>query len=131
MSNSTTLATADHAGRAGERQVVWTLWFTYGAFYFCRTNISVALPGIQSELGYDKTQMAVVLLALKVAYGCGQFLNGQLAERLSPRRMLAIGMFGSAVLNIVFGFGTALYFFLFVWRATDMCSRSVGRLAYA
>lgn len=100
---------------AGELQVVWTLWFTYGAFYFCRTNISVALPGIESELGYDKTQMAVVLLALKIAYGCGQFLNGQLAERLSPRRMLALGMLGSAALNLLFGFGTSLYFFLFVW----------------
>ena len=122
---STVITPADQTSRAGERQVVWTLWFTYGAFYFCRTNISVALPGIQAEFGFDKTEMGIVLSALKVAYGCGQFLNGQFAERLSPRRMLAIGMLGSAALNVVFGFGTALYFFLFVW-ACNGYAQSLG-----
>ena len=32
-------------GLARERAAVWTLWLTYGAFYFCRTNISAAVPG--------------------------------------------------------------------------------------
>jgi MFS transporter, OPA family, glycerol-3-phosphate transporter len=125
MSNSNNLSAADNSSNAGEKQVVWTLWFTYGAFYFCRTNISVALPGIETELGYDKLSMAIVLTALKIAYGCGQFLNGQLSERLSPRKMLAIGMFGSAALNVVFGFGTAMYFFLFVW-ACNGYAQSLG-----
>ena len=31
----------------GESRVVWTLWLTYGAFYFCRTNISAAVPGLK------------------------------------------------------------------------------------
>ncbi|MCH7728240.1 MAG: MFS transporter [Planctomycetes bacterium] len=101
--------------RVGEQQVIWTIWMTYGAFYFCRTNLSVALPGIEEDLGYTKTQMAGVLLALKLAYAVGQFVNGQLSERFSPRLMLAIGMFTSAVLNVAFGFGTGLYFFIFVW----------------
>ena len=127
MSNPNNLSTAAGAGsgHVGERQVVWTLWFTYGAFYFCRTNISVALPGIEAEFGYDKLEMAIVLTALKIAYGCGQFLNGQLAERFSPRKMLAIGMFGSAALNVLFGFGTAMYFFLFVW-ACNGYAQSLG-----
>ena len=125
MNHSNNLSAAADARHAGEQQVVWTLWFTYGAFYFCRTNISVALPGIEAELGYDKTSMAIVLTALKIAYGCGQFLNGQLAERLSPRKMIAIGMFGSAALNVLFGFGTAMYFFLFVW-ACNGYAQSLG-----
>ena len=53
----------------GENRVIWIVWWTYGAFYFCRNNISVALPGIESEFGLDKTQMGVVLLSLKIAYG--------------------------------------------------------------
>lgn len=110
---------------AAENQVVWTVWLTYGAFYFCRTNLAVALPGIEEELGYNKAQMGVVLLALKFTYGLGQFVNGQLAERLSPRQMLATGMIGSAALNIAFGFGTALYFFLFVWAMNGYC-QSLG-----
>ena len=101
------------------------IWLTYGAFYFCRTNISVALPGIEEELGYSKTTMGVVLLSLKITYAVGQFVNGQLSEQFRPRVLLAIGMFMSAALNVVFGFGTALYFFLFIWACNGYC-QSLG-----
>jgi sugar phosphate permease len=98
-----------------QRMVLWVLWLTYGSFYFCRNNLSVALPGIQSEFGYTKSQLGTVLMALKLAYGAGQFINGQLAERWRPRKLLALGLLASAALNVVFGWMTALYFLTFVW----------------
>src|SRR5437773_9318934 len=54
-------------------------------------------------------------MALKLAYGAGQFINGQLAEHWSPRRLLALGLLASAALNVVFGWATALYFLIFIW----------------
>ncbi|HTE53153.1 MAG TPA: MFS transporter [Kofleriaceae bacterium] len=104
------------ATRAAAR-VLWILWATYGAFYFCRTNISAALPGLQAEFHFSKTEIGTILGSLKLFYGLGQFLNGQLAERFPARVLLAVGMFTSAALNVVFGLSTALYFFLFVWAA--------------
>jgi len=95
--------------------VLWTLWLTYGSFYFCRNNLGVALPGIGAELNLSKTELGTVLMALKLAYGVGQFVNGQLAERFPPRRLLALGLLASAGLNIVFGFATSLYFMTFIW----------------
>src|SRR5262245_62374932 len=88
----------------GELAVVWTLWLTYGVFYFCRTNISAAVPGLKAPtasggLGLAADEVGWILAALKIAYGLGQFVNGQLAERVSPRVLLALGMFGSAALN--------------------------------
>jgi sugar phosphate permease len=98
-----------------QRVVLWVLWLTYGSFYFCRNNLGVALPGIQAELGYTKAQLGTVLMSLKLAYGVGQFINGQFAEHWSPRKLLAIGLLASAALNVVFGWATALYFLAFVW----------------
>jgi sugar phosphate permease len=95
--------------------VLWVLWLTYGSFYFCRNNLSLALPGIQDELGYSKSQIGTVLMALKLAYGLGQLINGQLAERWQPRKLLAIGMLLSAALNVVFDWVTAIYFMTFIW----------------
>src|SRR5687767_10664603 len=94
----------------GENGVVWTLWLTYGVFYFCRTNISAAVPGLKETpssggLGLGADEVGWILASLKIAYGLGQAINGQLAERISPRILLAIGMFGSAGLNVLFGFG--------------------------
>jgi sugar phosphate permease len=100
---------------AGQNLVLWVLWLTYGSFYFCRNNLGVALPGLQTELGYTKPQLGTVLMALKLAYGVGQFINGQLAERLPARLLLALGLFASAALNVLFGWATALYFLTFVW----------------
>src|SRR5439155_1620203 len=114
----------------GELVVVWTLWLTYGAFYFCRTNLSVAVKGMESPLdagglGLSGTQIGWILASLKIAYGLGQLLNGQLSERIPPRAMLAIGMFGSAALNILFGFSSGFFFLLFVWATNGIC-QSLG-----
>src|SRR5262245_37152503 len=95
--------------------VLWVLWLTYGSFYFCRNNLGVALPGLGAESGLTKSQLGTVLMSLKLAYGIGQLINGQLAERWPPRRLLAVGLLASAALNVLFGWNTALYFLTFVW----------------
>jgi len=113
--NSTTQNGAAQTFSSNQRAVLWVLWLTYGSFYFCRNNLGVALPGLQAEFGYSKSQLGTVLMALKLAYGVGQFINGQMAEQWPPRRLLALGMLASAALNVVFGWATALYFLTFVW----------------
>jgi sugar phosphate permease len=113
-----------------ERTVVWVLWLTYGAFYFCRTNISAAVPGLKGSLAdgglaLSGDEIGWILASLKIAYGLGQLLNGQLSERISPRIMLTLGMFGSAALNVLFGFGAGFLFLLFVWATNGFC-QSLG-----
>jgi sugar phosphate permease len=113
-----------------QRRVVWLLWLTYGAFYFCRTNISAAVPGMEASIGeggmgLSGNEVGAILAALKISYGVGQFINGQFAERISPRKMLALGMFASAGLNVAFGFSTGFYFLLFLWAANGFC-QSMG-----
>lgn len=105
--------------------LLWVVWLTYGSFYFCRVNIGATLKSLEGDLHIDKGDIGLILGGLKLAYGLGQLLNGQLAERIPPRRMLAIGMFGSALLNVCFGFGTAFYFLLFVW-ACNGYAQSLG-----
>jgi sugar phosphate permease len=114
----------------GENAAIWTLWLTYGAFYFCRQNLSAAVPGMKSSaadggLGLSPDQVGWILASLKLAYGLGQLLNGQLSERVPPRIMLALGMFGSAGLNVLFGLSTGFYFLLFVWALNGYC-QSLG-----
>ena len=53
----------------GENAVLWVLWATYGSFYFCRTNISSALPGSE----------------LNVVEGCGHGIPFQKPEWFAQR----------------------------------------------
>ena len=111
------MAPARERFTAAQAQIIWVLWATYGSFYFCRANIAAAIPGMEAELDLSKAEIGTILGGLKLAYGVGQLINGQLAERVSPRVLLAVGMFVSAGLNAIFGLATGFYFLLFVWAS--------------
>lgn len=113
--------TSEPGARAsGEATVLWVIWLTYGSFYFCRQNIAAAVPGLKSE-GLNEIQIGSILGALKIAYAVGQLVNGQFAERVPARWLLAVGMLGSAALNVVFGLAEGLYFLIFVWACNGYC----------
>ncbi|MFT4589860.1 MAG: OPA family glycerol-3-phosphate transporter-like MFS transporter [Candidatus Binatia bacterium] len=110
---------------ASESGAIWVLWLTYGSFYFARANISAAIPGLESEYNFTKEQIGWILGSTKIAYAIGQLVNGQLAEKFSPRKMLAVGMFASAAMNVLFGLGGSLWFLIFVW-ACNGYSQALG-----
>jgi sugar phosphate permease len=81
---------------AARARTLFVLWTTYGSFYLCRANLGAARSTIQASLGMTALAMGLVLGAVKLGYALGQLINGQLTERLGPRRILAFGMIGSA-----------------------------------
>ncbi len=130
METSRGTAAAPSAPHRGESGVIWTLWLTYGAFYFGRVNISATIPGLTASLadgglGIGADTVGWILGSFKMTYAIGQLINGQLSERVPARKMLAVGMLGSAAMCVVFGAGTAAYFLLFVWAMNGYC-QSLG-----
>jgi sugar phosphate permease len=114
----------------GELFTVWVLWLVYGAFYFCRTNMSAVMPGIKKSvaeggLGLSDKQVGTIQGVYKFSYAIGQLLNGQFSEYISPRKLLSIGMFGSAALNIAFGSGFGYVGLILLWAANGYC-QSLG-----
>lgn len=78
------------------------VWTTYGTFYFCRVNVGPARGVIESGVGVNALEMGFILGALKLGYALGQFVNGQLAERFGPKRILVGGMIGSIAACLLF-----------------------------
>ncbi|HTF98976.1 MAG TPA: MFS transporter [Nitrospirota bacterium] len=103
------------AWRSWQLRTFVTIWITYGTFYLCRANISFALPGLADEFGYSKTILGLLGTALFIMYSIGQFINGQLGDKFGARKLVFVGMIGSALLNIVFSFSTAFTVLLVVW----------------
>ncbi|OGZ18338.1 MAG: hypothetical protein A2Z68_00360 [Candidatus Nealsonbacteria bacterium RBG_13_38_11] len=99
-----------------QKKILLTCWITYASFYLLRVNMSVAIPGIIQEFGISKTAIGGVLTALFIAYAVGQFVNGQLGDKLSAKKLVGIGLLSSAVLNIIFGFtGNVLAGMILIW----------------
>ena len=83
-------------------RTLFAVWLTYGAFYLCRVNIGPARTEIEKSFAIDPLEMGLVLGALKIGYAIGQLVNGQLAERFGPKRILLVGMFGSVTACLLF-----------------------------
>ena len=86
-----------------QKKMFWMMWITYAAFYLGRVNISVAMPGIAQEFGLTKTSLGGILSALFALYAIGQFINGQLGDKLNSRLIITVGLLSSAILNIFMG----------------------------
>lgn len=89
-------------------RTLFAVWLTYGAFYLCRVNIGPARTEIEKAFEIDPLEMGFVLGALKIGYAIGQLVNGQLAERFGPKRILLFGMFGSVAACLLFSSAGAL-----------------------
>lgn len=87
----------------------------YALFYFCRKNISIALPVLSKELGYTNTQLGILSTVLYVTYGVGKLVNGALGDHANPRWFMATGLALSALMNLFFGFSSALGAFVLFW----------------
>lgn len=98
-------------------RVFWGVSLTYGIFYLCRLNISVALPEIGHKFGSSKALLGGIGSAFFILYSLGQFINGQLGDRVSPRLLILIGLVVSSSLNIAVGFSFSILAILIFWGA--------------
>lgn len=87
----------------------------YAAFYFVRKNYSIVQPFIGEELHIDKSGLGLILTLHGVVYGVSKFLNGFLADRSNARTFMATALLASALLNVWFGFSSALGIFVTIW----------------
>ena len=79
------------------------LMIGYALFYFVRKNFSIVMPALESELGLSKAKLGLFLTLNGVIYGASRFVNGFFADRMSRKKMMAAGLFLSAVVNILIG----------------------------
>lgn len=84
----------------------------YALFYFVRKNFSLAMPGLEADLGISKTSLGIFLTLNGVVYGISRFVNGVLADRMNARWYMSIGLALCALSNFAFGFGEDVSYWL-------------------
>lgn len=109
-----------------QKKMFWLMWITYASFYLCRVNISIAMPKIMEEYGLTKSEMGLILSSLFLLYAIGQFINGQLGDKLNSRKIITLGLLSSAILNVVFGFNTGILFIMVIIWGLNGYFQSMG-----
>src|SRR5947207_6037095 len=103
--------------RYWQKRVLLTSIIGYATFYFVRKNRSIAMLVLQSSLGFKKTQLGLFLTLHGVLYGISKFANGFLGDRTNARAFMAFGLGASALMNVFFGFSSAVVVMGLIWMA--------------
>jgi OPA family glycerol-3-phosphate transporter-like MFS transporter len=106
----------------------------YSGYYLCRSNLSVALPLLITEMGHRgvgagaaRVMLGSVASLGVLAYAAGKFPSGSLADLYGGRRNFLFGMGGSIAFTFLFAASGTLPFFTLAW----MGNRLVQSLGWA
>lgn len=98
-----------------EKQVFLLTYLTYVAYYFSRLNFSIALPEIESTLQYTKATLGLVAAAFSLSYAVGQFVNGQLVDRIGAKRLILAGLTLSILMSSIFSYVEDPFLLMVIW----------------
>lgn len=101
--------------RRWQKRVLVSSIIGYATFYFVRKNLSIAMPAMESSLGIHKTQLGLFLTMHGLLYGVSKFANGFLGDRANARVLMVSGLAMSAILNVLFGFNSAVIALGLIW----------------
>jgi sugar phosphate permease len=101
--------------RYWQRRLLLSTIVGYALFYFVRKNLSVAMPAMEQNLHITKTQLGAFLTAHGLIYGFARFGNGLLADRVSARLLMPLGLALCAAMNFLFGFSSAVITLGVLW----------------
>ncbi|MEG0806802.1 MAG: MFS transporter [Alistipes sp.] len=95
-----------------QMRTIFATMIGYALFYFVRKNFSLAMPGMEADLGISKTSLGIFLTLNGVVYGLSRFFNGILADRMNARWYMGIGLALCALANFSFGFGDEVSYWI-------------------
>lgn len=87
----------------------------YLFFYTGRQNFGWASTGMAEELHLSFSFVGWISSALLIGYAAGQLINGNLADRFSPRLMVVIGAYLSILTNVAISFASSANVILLLW----------------
>ncbi len=98
-----------------QRRVFILCWCAYAGAYLCRSNLSIALPGMMSDQGWSKIDVGLFGTAFFWAYAIGQLINGTIGDKVKSRPFIFVGLCVSSLANLAVGFSSNTYTIIFLW----------------
>lgn len=83
-------------------------WVGYASYYATRKNLSVVKSRLHDTLGVSMTALGEIDTLYLACYALGMFASGTLGDRIGARRLLTLGMLGSAAMALFFGLSSSL-----------------------
>ena len=125
-------ATVARGLRSRQIGTVALLFAGYAAYYFCRADLSAAMPMLAEELVAQGVPAADAVVRLGtlysagvLAYALGKFFLGGLGDFWGGRRSFLIGLGGAAAFTLLFAAAGGLPLFTLAWVGNRL-TQSIG-----
>ena len=73
----------------------------YMVSYMTRINLGAVLTAIVADTGMTKTTLSAAITGSSVTYGAGQILSGFIGDRISPKKLVFLGLSLSVAMNLL------------------------------
>jgi OPA family glycerol-3-phosphate transporter-like MFS transporter len=107
------------SGKTDFRRAQWTMllvtMFCYLFFYTGRHNFGWASKQMAEDLSISYTMIGWISAAMLIGYALGQVINGNLADKFSPRILIPLGAILSVFANFAISFSTEYITILVLW----------------
>lgn len=91
---------------------VASCFIAYMAYYVVRNNFALSTPYLKQHLNLTSTQIGLLSSVLLISYGLSKGFMSAFADKASPKRYLAFGLAGCAIVNLAFVFTHSLWEFV-------------------
>lgn len=100
----------------------------YSGYYLCRSNLAVASPLLLTDPtigGLDRNAIGFISSVGVITYASGKLITGIAGDFVGGRKMFLVGLFGSVLATVLFGFGSSVGWLAIVW-AINRLFQSAG-----
>ena len=74
---------------------------TYMVSYMTRINFGAVITAIVEQTGMTKTMLSAAVTGSAITYGLGQILCGYIGDKISPKRLVFIGLLITVSMNLL------------------------------
>jgi OPA family sugar phosphate sensor protein UhpC-like MFS transporter len=107
----------DRLYRRNRLRIMLAITLGYGIVYTCRLALSVVKKPLIDGGIFTADELGLIGSALFYTYAFGKLTNGFLADHANLKLFFALGVLGSALLNLGMGLSTVLLVSVLLWGA--------------
>jgi len=87
----------------------------YMVSYITRTNFGGIIQEMQTDTGISKQLLSMSLTGSFITYGAGQVVSGLLGDKISPKRLVSMGLIATTLMNLLIPLCSSPWLMLAVW----------------
>ena len=80
---------------------IFLFTLTYMISYMTRINFGAVITAIVEQTGMTKTMLSAAVTGSAITYGLGQILCGYIGDKVSPKRLVFVGLLITVVMNLL------------------------------